>query len=340
MPNLRSFAVALFAAALAAPAAQADQPRLFEPDKPPVMIGFRPGAADELYFLKGGDDGTELFVLRIANGRLRASATKLSGPIGAIAFLDRDRLIAGGTTGGLLLLSADGRRIGEFGAKVPPVAGLGVSPSRKLVAVRYARGPIRLFTADGRPHGVPLDLERRDKPADDPHCEGHFGTPEIAFSPDSRLIAAADVCADLVLADSTGRFLARYASETRGYTRRIAFSGDGRTILSSWWGMPGGGADFLAVRGGRFAARRTAGAFGHRQPEDIAVLPGGRGFVMAVENTLRFVAADGRRIRADVAISAPTQIAVAEDGDRVAVLGATGLALFDGRGRRVEAAAP
>jgi hypothetical protein len=340
VPIPRSIAVFAFAAALAAPAARAEQPRLFDPDKPPGMIGFRPGAADELYLLKAGDEAPELLVLRSANGRVHASVAKLSGRVGAIAFLDRDRLVAGDTAGGLFLVSADGRRIGEFAPKGPPVAGLGVSPSRGLVAVRYERGPIRLFTADGRPHGVPLDLERRDRPADDPHCEGHFGTFEIAFSPDSKLIAAADVCAELVLADSTGRFLARYASETRGYTRRIAFSGDGGTILSSWWGMPGGGADLLTVRGGRFAKRRKAGDFGHRQPEDIAALPGGGGFVMAVENALRFVAADGRRRRGDVAVAAPAQIAVAEDGARIAVLGAAGLALFDAQGRRIAAFSP
>lgn len=323
-----AFALALLAASGPAPA---QEPRVFDPGPNPRVMAFRAGSVDELLFVTSDDKGSELVLAAFTAAHRLVAKSMVRGPFQAAVFLDRERILTGDKAGNLVLWSLSGRRLGAFAANGAPVEGLAVSPSGRLVAVRHPRGPIRLYTSGGKPHGTPLKL-KVDNPGER-DCEEEFGTRGIVFSPDSSLLAASDVCGDLVVADVSGRALKAEPANT-GFIGRIAFARDGRTLLASWWGMPGGGANLFTVEGGRVGApRRVPGRFEHLEPADVAML--GEGFLVATGHRLRFMAADGRRLRPDIDIEGPARIAVADSGDRVAVLAAEGVVLFDGSGKRI-----
>ncbi|HYC65926.1 MAG TPA: hypothetical protein VEC14_14445, partial [Reyranellaceae bacterium] len=201
------------------------------------------------------------------------------------------------------------------------------------------QGPIRFFSPEGRPAGPSVSLGRPTNTGED--CPPPGIETSTAFSADERLMVYAGLCGELRVGarlnvnDGGGGRLLR-VDVPRPYLKRHAFSSDGKVLLATYTGQPGGGADLWPVAGGRLGTPRPLpGPVEHDDPADIAALPDGAGFMVLSTDRLRLIALDGRPARADIAIARPRRIALSSDGTRVIVAAAEGLVLFDRTGRRL-----
>jgi hypothetical protein len=121
----------------------------------------------------------------------------------------------------------------------------------------------------------------------------------------------------------------------RPYVKRHVFASDGRSLLATYFGEPGGGGDFWPILGGRLGdPQHLPGPVVHNDPADAAAVPGG-GFIVLSTDRVRFFTANGRLMRPDVAIAGPMRVAVSDDGSRIAVAAVEGLVMFDRSGKRL-----
>jgi WD40 repeat protein len=298
-------------------------------------LAFRPGSNTEL--LMGAYDNEyriQAHLVRLADDGKHAIQRTLPGFYSALAWLDANHLLTADDKGLLLKWPAAGGNPIQFIALGGAVTGIGVSSRTRTLAVRAQQGPLRIFNPDGKPSGPAISIGTRED------C-GADGLERVtAFSPDERLIVFADICGEIRVSSREGARLMVPArppnSPQAGFVKRHAFSSDGRTLLTTYTGQPGGGAEIWPVAGGRLGLPKPlAGPIEHDDPKDIAALPDNAGFAVLSTHRLRFLGLDGKPTRPDIAMDTPHRIALSDDGSRIAVAAAEGIVLFDRTGKRL-----
>ena len=318
-------------AALAAPLSAQTPLPIFDANHV-VALAFRPGSTDEL--LVGALDDEyrlEVHLARLAGDGKALLLRTLPGFHVAPRWLDAGHVVSA-LDKTLSKWPVGGGAPVAIATLAEKVVGVGVAPKSRTLAVRTAGGPLRFFTPDGRPAGPAISPGPPAKSGDE--CADVITELSPAFSVDDRLIAFSSTCAELRVSAREGGRLVR-PDVPRPYVKRHVFASDGRSLLVTYFGEPGGGGDVWPIFGGRLGnPLRLPGPIEHNDPADAAALPGG-GFVVLSTHRLRFFAADTKLMRADIPIAGPRRVAVSDDGSRIAVAALEGLVLFDRAGERL-----
>ncbi len=305
----------------------------FEPYKV-VILAFRPGSGNELLLgLYDQDFRLQAHLIRVGpDGKAMVQRT-LPGSFTAVAYLDSGRIVTGDDKGKLQAWPAAGTAAPEdLAGMEAAITGIGVSPKSRTIAVRPLLGPLRFFSPNGKTNGPAISVGVHDPKNE---CGGEGIEKVAAFSADEKLIAFSGMCGELRVVGREGARLVR-SDPQRPYVKRHAFAADGKTLLVTYTGQPGGGADFWPVAGGRLGnPRPLPGPTEHDDPADVAALPDNSGFVVLSKNRLRFLAVDGKLLRPDISLSTSKRVAVSDDGQRIAVAAEEGVVLFDRSGKRL-----
>ena len=305
----------------------------FEPYKV-VTLAFRPGSGDELLLgLYDQDFRLQAHLIRVGTDGKAMVQRTLSGFFTAVAYLDSGRIVTGDEKGKLQAWPITGAAAPEELASVDTaITGLGISPKSRTIAVRPLLGPLRFFSPNGKASGPAISVGIHDPKNE---CGGEGIEKVAAFSADEKLIAFSGMCGELRVVGREGARLVR-SDPQRPYVKRHAFAADGKTLLVTYTGQPGGGADFWPVAGGRLGnPRPLPGPIEHDDPADVAALPDNSGFVVLSKDRVRFMGIDGRLLRPDIVLSHPKRVAVSDDGQRIAVAADEGVVLFDRTGKRL-----
>jgi WD40 repeat protein len=297
-------------------------------------LSFRPGSRDDVLMgVRDQEYRLQAHLARVSQDGKHLLTRTLPGFHVAMAWLDGNNLVTADEKGTLWRWPVGGGEPMQLVALNEPVAGIGVSPRTRVLAVRLTQGPIRFFYGDGRPAGPSIALGRPSTTGEDCPPSGIETT--TGFSADERLMVYAGLCGELRVGARDGGRLIR-TDVQRPYLKRHVFSSDGKVLLASYTGQPGGGADLWPVAVGRLGTPKPLpGPIEHNDPADIAALPDGAGFLVLSTDRLRVINLEGRPTRLDVAIAKPTRLALSPEGTRVAVAAEEGLVLFDRSGRRV-----
>lgn len=299
-----------------------------------VTLAFRPGSGDELLIgLHDQDFRLQAHLVRVGSDGKAIVQRTLPGFFTAIAYLDSGRVATGDERGKLRAWPITGAAGPEELASLDAaITGLGISPKSRTIAVRLQQGPLRFFSPNGKTNGPAISVGVHDPKNE---C-GADGIEKVAtFSADEKLIAFSGLCGELRVVGREGARLVR-SDPQRPYVKRHAFAADGKTLLVTYTGQPGGGADFWPVGGGRLGTPRPLpGPIEHDDPADVAALPDNSGFVVLSLDRVRFMAPDGKLLRPDIALSRPKRVAVSDDGQRIAVAADEGVVVFDRSGKRL-----
>lgn len=312
-----AFAASLLAA-LAISSADAQDTRSID------LLSFRPGSADILLLARSDGHGQiEVQLVRATGGRFVLVRT-LPGHFASAAWLDAAHIVTGGDDGRLESWSLDTEEPAVLVTVPEAISGIGVAPVSGNLALRLS-GTLRLMGADGRPNGPTITL---GQPSESCRPDGIERTP--AFSPDEQLLVFAGVCGELrVLGQGGVRLMPPDVQHP--HVRRHVFSADGQALVVSY--PPPDGASILSTALGRLDNLRPLETADEVQ--DVAALPGKRGFVVLTADHLRFVDLDGKLRHESPAPVGSARIAAAADGSRIAVAADEGLVLLDGDGQRL-----
>ena len=299
-----------------------------------VTLAFRPGSGDELLLgLYDKDYRLQAHLVRIGNDGKLAVLRTLPGFFTATAYLDSGRIATGDDQGKLRAWPVAGTAAPEELASIDAaITGIGVAPKSRTMVVRPLQGPLRFFAPNGKSNGPAISVGIHDPKNE---CGADGIEKAAAFSADEKLIAFSGLCGELRVVGREGARLVR-SDPQRPFVKRHAFAADGKNLLVTYTGQPGGGADFWPVAGGRLGnPRPLPGPIEHDDPADVAALPDNSGFVVLSLDRVRFMAVDGKLLRPDIALARPKRVAVSDDGQRIAVAAEEGVVLFDRTGKRI-----
>ncbi|MEU2060819.1 helix-turn-helix domain-containing protein [Streptomyces sp. NPDC013455] len=245
------------------------------------------------------------------------------GPVNAVAFAPRGRLLATAGSDGTVRLRrpADHRTAATL--TVPGrIRALAFSPDGRTLAVTSTAGPVRLWRPGG---AAPATL----LPGTDTR-----GARAVAFAPHGRTLAVAAADGTVQLWDTAGapRRTARLTGHS-GQLDALAFAPDGATLASA-------GADRTVRLWDPGRARQVAVLRGHTDEVlALAFAPDGRGLASGgVDRTVRLWDVAGRRVTAALTGHGDDVNAVAYTPDGTTVVTASGdgtTRLWDVRGGRL-----